>query len=399
MIMRPVLIGACLAALAACSAPVSPVGSQSVAAPAGQSPATGAQIAYRNQPVVLSSDPALSTTGSSVSVRFQVASDAQFANLVSQTDVTPSAGQRPSVTLATLTASRTYYWRVVPVLGDSLGAPGPTAFFTVGPQVELGTPIPVSPLTGASGLEQRPSLTVLNVTKTGPVGTVLYRFDISLNSSFSPVLMTGTVGEGQNRTTFTPTSDLPSETVFFWRAQAFDALNSVSGSYSATQSGTTYFSIDLTKVNYQKFVNVSAWPETNRIIAVEQDGGGNGPMCINHTKRGLWPASNFFDDPNVPIEGNQWYLARINGQWYAGSGEWLRVGQICKSGQTSEAIGPDGTWGGPMDTWVPKRGEPVGYMLTTPARFYPQFRTTDERSNVVVQPWMVNGINTPAGIR
>jgi hypothetical protein len=32
-------------------------------------------------------------------------------------------------------------------------------------------------------------------------------------------------------------------------------------------------------------------------------------------------------------------------------------------------------------------GELVGYAVTTPARNYPQTRSVDERTNIVVQPW------------
>jgi hypothetical protein len=48
-----------------------------------------------------------------------------------------------------------------------------------------------------------------------------------------------------------------------------------------------------------------------------------------------------------------------------------------------------------MDTWVPKPGELVGYMMTTPARNWPDISTLDERSNIVVLPWKVNGSTTP----
>ncbi len=397
MRVAPLCIVLAIGGLLACSSPVSPIGSQSIAAPGGHGPASGTLVPFRNQPVTLSADSALVLGSGAVTLRFTVASDAAFATVVQTVDVPVVPGQRPTATLASLEAARTYYWRVAPVVGETVGSPGPTATLQIGPQVTLGAPVPVTPLTGASGLEQRPTLTVNNVSRTGPAGAVVYRFEIATSSTFSTLLASGTVSEGATRTSFVPSVELPAETTFVWRAQAFDASNEVSSAYSPTQSATTYFSVDLRTVNFQRFVNVSAWPETNRIIAVEQDGAGTGPMCINHTKRGQWPSSFFFDDPSVPIEGNQWYLARINGQWYAGSGEWLRVGQICKSGQTSELIGPDGSWGGPMDTWRPRRGDPVGYMITTPSRFYPSFRTIDERSNVVVQPWMVNGINTPEG--
>ena len=55
------------------------------------------------------------------------------------------------------------------------------------------------------------------------------------------------------------------------------------------------------------------------------------------------------------------------------------------------------SWGGPMTNWVPKAGELVGFMMSTPARTWPAGKTLDERSNVVVQPWMVSGSITPAG--
>ena len=81
-------------------------------------------------------------------------------------------------------------------------------------------------------------------------------------------------------------------------------------------------------------------------------------------------------------------------RWGTGAGEWLRPGQTCKGGQYTEQIGPDGTWDGPMDTWQPKPGDLVGYMVTTPARAYPDFRTLDERSNILLQPWHDSRFNT-----
>ena len=99
-------------------------------------------------------------------------------------------------------------------------------------------------------------------------------------------------------------------------------------------------------------------------------------------------------DPATQVQANQWYFANIGGQWYGGSGENMRPNQICKQGQMSEAIGPDGTWGGPMDSWAPRAGELVGYMMTTPARFWPSMKTVDERSNMVVQPWVDSRYST-----
>ena len=52
-----------------------------------------------------------------------------------------------------------------------------------------------------------------------------------------------------------------------------------------------------------------------------------------------------------------------------------------------------------MDTWQPKPGELVGYMVTTPARSYPEFRTLDERSNIILVPWHDSRFNAATSRR
>ena len=38
----------------------------------------------------------------------------------------------------------------------------------------------------------------------------------------------------------------------------------------------------------------------------------------------------------------------------------------------------------PLRSYVPRQGDLIGLMMTTPARFYPAMRTVDERTNVVL---------------
>jgi len=382
------------AACAACTkSPTAPAGSTSVAAPSLVSPANGAVIANVAQPVTLTINNGFVTNSSAtVSYTFEVATDSAFTTAVLTKEVPQGTGQT-SVKLDTLPAGRDYFWHARIKGDDTVGSFTGTIKFTVGPAITLGAPGPVSPISGTA-TDQRPTFTVTNSVKTGPFGAVSYRFDVATTNAFTTIVTSSTVKEGTTTTAFAPTGDLPADTPLFWRVQAIDSTNNITSPISATQNFATSLSIDLTKVNYQRFVNISSWPVTNKIIDVSQD-GGDGHMCINHEKRGVWPVSFFEDNPLVPIEANQWYFAKINGQWYGGAGEWLRVNQICKEGQKSEDIGKDGSWGGPMDTWVPKRGELVGYVVSTPARAWPTWKTLDERSNVVVQPWKVNGISTP----
>jgi hypothetical protein len=377
------------AAFAACAkSPAAPGGAATVTTPALASPANGATIANLSQPVTLTITNALVTkAGSSVTYTFEVATDSGFTSKVATKDVAQGQGVT-RVTLDTLTPGRDYFWHVRTTGGDTVGTFTDALKFTVGPAVVIQVPVPLSPASGSTTSLLRPTLIATNAVRSGPIGNLVYRFDISLNSTFSSILTSGTVSEGPSTTTFTPSSDLPENTTFFWRVQVADAANGITTAFTTAQQFGTVTTIDLltTSINYQRFVNVSQWPITNKVTGVDQD-GGTGGMCVFHEKSGIWPTADFFGDPEVQVEGNQWYFARINGQWYAGSGEWLRKGQTCKAGQYTEFIGPDGTWGGPMDNWAPKVGELVGYMITTPARDYPNFKTIDQRSAVVLVPW------------
>ncbi len=380
--------------LSACTtSAVQPSGSSTVTSPALSSPANGALIPNGNQPVVLTVSNAIVTQSAAATYTFEVATDSAFSFKVQTKTAPASTNGSTSVTLDALAGGLAYYWHVRASTTDSTGAFSTASKFTIGSAVVLQPPTPVSPLSGGFG-SSRPTLTVTNSTHTGNTGALVYRFEISASAAFSPVLVSATVPEGNGQTSWTPSNDLPSNATFYWHAQAFDATNNASSQFSTAQSfATNPTTIDLTTVNFQRFVNITNWKVTDQITSIDQD-GADGHMCINHIKSGVWPTTDFFGDPNTQVEGNQWYMAFINGVWYAGAGEYLRPSQVCKAGQYTEAIGPDGTWGGPMDTWQPKPGELVGYMISTPARNYPDSKTVDERSPVVLQPWHDSRFNS-----
>lgn len=379
-----------LAAAAGCTnSPVAAAGTATVTTPGLASPANGALIANGAQPVTLTINNALVTqSDATVTYTFEVATDSAFSTKVATKDVPQGSGQT-SLKLDTLSPAKDYFWRVRTTAADTVGTFTAPLKFSIGAAVTLQAPAPVSPLNGDTVSNVDTSLVITNAARTGPVGTITYRFDVATNAGFSPVSFSNTVAEGQGTTTFKAPTFSPDVT-YYWRVQAIDAANNATSPFSVTRQFLTIEGIDLTKVDFQRFVNPTNWPETNRVIEVDQD-GATGLMCINHTKRGIWPTTPFFGDPDTPVESNQWYFARINGKWYGGAGEYQRPSQICKAGQFTEAIGPDGTWAGPMDTWAPKLGELVGYMVSTPARSYPANQTLNERSNVVLVPWTING--------
>jgi hypothetical protein len=325
-----------------------------------------------------------------VTYTFEVATDAGFTTTVQTKDtVAEGSGGQTSIKLDPLAAARDYYWHARAAGGGTTGVFGAVSTFTVGPAIVLSAPIAVRPASGAQ-TGGRPSFTVTNATPQGPAGPITYRFDISASAAFTPVLMTATVPETARLTTFTPTTDLPANTTLYWRATALDAVNGIASGPSVAQSFTTALTIDLTRVVYLHSPDVSNWPQTATLLLVEQDGAGNGPMCMTFTDPG-WPDSPWpfgGPDPNFGVYANQWYFANIGGTWYGGAGEWMYRGAAsCKGGQGTTTIGPDSGFGQPFSSWVPKPGELVGYMVSSVARNGPVRRTVDERSNVIVRPW------------
>jgi hypothetical protein len=116
---------------------------------------------------------------------------------------------------------------------------------TISPPVVINAPTPVSPLNGATA-NAWPTFTVIDVGRSGPVGLLVYRFDVSTSATFSPITLTGTVSETPNTTSFTPppAQAPPAQAAVFWRAIAIDPVNLVSSPLSAVQSFT--YSVPLT---------------------------------------------------------------------------------------------------------------------------------------------------------
>jgi hypothetical protein len=146
--------------------------------------------------------------------------------------------------------------------------------------------------------------------------------------------------------------------------------------------------IDLSQVTFLH-ANVSGWPATSRVERVEV---GPGRICVDHSKLGTWPSLVLQGEA---IEGNPWVVAQVGGRWYAGTYEWLRPGQHCKTlGATpptstvADQLGPH-IKQAPLDGWRPRPGERVGVFVSTHARG--SERTLNERTNVVAFEWPAAG--------
>jgi len=122
--------------------------------------------------------------------------------------VVAGASAQTSLTIDKIPAGTSYFWRARAEGGGTTGPFSAARAFSIGPAIIIDSPTLVSPISNA-GTNARPTFTVTNATHSGPSGALSYKFEISTNSQFAPVLITGTVNEGATRTSFTPATDLP----------------------------------------------------------------------------------------------------------------------------------------------------------------------------------------------
>jgi hypothetical protein len=102
-----------------------------------------------------------------------------------------------------------------------------------------GTPVPIAPKDN-SYVSLRPTFVVLNSSHES--GVVLqYGFQIATDPAFANVIAKGSVAEGVDHTSFTPSADLPAMTTIYWRAQALSDATSDLRSGFATGTFVTPF--------------------------------------------------------------------------------------------------------------------------------------------------------------
>ena len=118
--------------------------------------------------------------------------------------------------------------------------------------------------------------------------------------------------------------------------------------------------------------DVSNWAVTANLDASVS----GGKVTLNYNKARVWPAVD-------GVNANPWVIVNVNGQWYAGTFEWLRHGQTAKP--MSVLSGGGHIKVAPLSRWRPRSGERIGLMVSGLART--SMRNVKERSNVVMVTW------------
>lgn len=216
--------------LAGCGGGGSP--SPVVSAPTALSPSSGAQLSFANQPITLTVSNSSGSSGSPT-YTFEVATDSGFANKVQTKTAAQGTNNQTSVVLDPLSAGGTYYWHARVQVGSTVGAFGATQTFAL---LTFSTATPVSPASGGT-YSAWPTLVVTDVTRQNNSDPLLYRFDISPNSTFSPITVSGSVPETPGQTSFTPPQTaVTSPSTFYWQVTVIDQTTNQTGPPSAPQN-------------------------------------------------------------------------------------------------------------------------------------------------------------------
>jgi hypothetical protein len=377
-----------------------------ISAPKMLEPGANAKIPNDKQPVTLLIENASTTGVRPLSYDFEVAVDANFTTKVyTREGIAPGEGGRTSLRLSdALQSGRTYFWRARADDGANVGPYAAPMGFDVFTPIVIEAPPLVAPAANALLTNVRPRFTVTNARRSGPAGAITYVFEVADGDAFTNKIAMSSVAEQASQTVFDLQVDLAYNKIYFWHVRAYDPTTL--GPWSQTLAFTTpptpaaappgsgtplppnaSDAIDLRSVIIIKGPgNIADWPVGSKITSIDQ---GNGQLCINHDQLGRWPSVPFFGDAATLVEGNQWVFMQKNGQWYGGAADWYRPGQACKA-IDANSIGRDAFYGSneePLHSWVPQPGELYGVLSTTPARAWPDMKTLDQRTNIVLQRW------------
>jgi len=377
-----VLTVVCTLAAAGCTSNNAARPSVSFAAPIAQQPANGTTYNFNQQPVRLQITNSVKTGDKATTYGVEVSTSNAFTSTAVKMDgIAEGSGGTTFVDLPSLAGNTTYFWRWRATVDSITGEPSATQSFFVRPNVTIAAPVQQSPSANQTVFTARPPFVTTNAVVTGPAGAISYDFQVSTSAAFSSLTASATVPQGSGTTTWTPASDLP-ENNYFWRVRARDPANSVDGPFSGAVAFTRKFGVDLATVNYGPYPNISNWPQTGRMTSASKV---NDVVCTEFTTTVTWPSAPFLGDPSVQVVGNQWVFVLINGVWNGGAGHWLRPGQFCKT-EYDEAFFVD-AFPPPLRNIVLHSGALFGVAVSTPARFYPNDRTLDHRTDVVMITW------------
>ena len=365
--------------------------SMSFTSPLATQPLNGATFRFSQQPVTLTISNAVRTGPVVPTYSLEVSTDAGFANKVFTKDgIAEGSGGTTSVQINALAGSTTYYWRSKAVVDGITGQPSPALTFVVQPQVVITPPTNGSPGDGGNASDSRPTFTVTNAARTGPVGTIFYEFQVSDTSTFSNILVTSpAVAEQPGATSWTSTIDLAAGS-YFWRVRATDPQSTEVSAYTSAAQ-FTLVPFDMRKaVVWNNPPDLGSWAETANITRVDLSGGR---IVVDFDRRlggGRWPDVGFGDGS---IEYTLGVCLNIGGRWHCSAAIQFWNGRDLEAGGDVNNLSGewfyDARWGA-LQGHQPARGEIVGWFVAAGNLRDLGNVITKERSKVLMLPYGQN---------
>ena len=209
-----------------------PIPGVAITAPEPVTPSQGSHISVEAQPVTLEINNATTSGVRPVLYSFEVATDADFTNVVLRRDgVEPGEGRTQLRLPDPLATGRSYYWRARAEDGANASEYSYPVIFTIYTPIVIGRPSLIGPSGNIS--DTTPRFEIGNAPRSGPVGDVFYTVELAADEAFAHKLAIWVAREQPNRTTLSP-GGLPGGQQYFWRAQASDPT--VSGPWSDTKA-------------------------------------------------------------------------------------------------------------------------------------------------------------------
>lgn len=382
-----------------------PIPGIDISAPKMLEPAPGTRISIEKQPVTLLIENAGSNGPRPLSYSFDIATDAAFNNRVFSRDgIAQGEGGRTSLRMTdTLATGHTYYWRVRAQDGANTGPYAAPAAFDIFTPIVINVPGLTAPPPNSTVLAVRPTFTLANASRSGPVGAITYLIELADSDSFSNKVATWTAAESPNQTNLISPVDLGYGKVYYWHARAYDPTTL--GPWSNTQAfqmlaepAPVYTpgppsggpapndAINLHAAVIHNSPDVSNWAVTTSLSRLDLTPSG---AHVVFDKQSSWPEV-------VPpgwtggIQYTLWIVLNINGQWHAsGCIEYWR-GLDRNGGPPSEYAMNwyyDAIRWGEMVGHQPQPGETVGFLVTAGDARNNGDALVHERSNVVFVPF------------
>ena len=381
-----------------------PIPGIEISVPKMLEPTPGTKISIEKQPVTLLIENAGSNGPRPLTYSFDIATDTAFNTKVFSRDgIAQGDGGRTSLRMTdTLATGHTYYWRVRAQDGANTGPYATPAAFDIFTPIVINVPGLIAPAPNSTVLNVRPTFTLANSTRSGPVGAITYLIELADSDSFSNKAATWSAAETPNQTNLISPVDLGFGKVYYWHARAYDPTTL--GPWSATQAfqmlaepAPVYTpgpsspsgpapndAINLNSaIIHNSPADVASWPVTTSLSRLDLMPSG---AHVVFDKQSSWPEV-------VPpgwdggLQYTLWIVLNINGQWHAsGCIEYWR-GLYENGGPVNQyALNWyfDPIRWGPMTGHQPAPGEQVGFLVTSGDARNNGPSSVRERSNVVM---------------